>query len=128
MGTLIKAAGAAVISAVIGTALKKNSPAMSLLLAIAAAGAVLTMTAGAAVSALSFFIKLANASGMSGLELGTLGKTVVIALISKFASGVCQDAGQSAAASAAETLGAVTALVAALPLFESVYKMAEELI
>ncbi len=128
MDLLLKAAGITVISAVAGTALKKNSPATALLLAIAAAGAVLTMALGITSRVLSFFIKLADASGMSGLELTALGKTVAIAIVSKLVSGVCQDAGQSAAASAVETLGAVTAIAAALPLFEAVYQMAEKIL
>lgn len=52
-------------------------------------------------------------------------KVVGIALVTRFASALCADAGQSALAALLQTAGAVCALVCTLPLLEALLDLVE---
>ena len=100
MELLVKTAAVCVSAALMAGVLKKDSPAMALLIALAAGCVVIATCAGA---------------------LG-------IGVITRLAADLCRDAGLGTAGSAAELSGAAAALYAALPLMRGVFRMLRELI
>ena len=127
MNILLKCALGAIVAAVLGLLIKKNSPEIALLLACAAAAAVLTAVFFAAGDMLDMLYGLVDMTGLSEGIVSIVLKTAAAAVITGFAADICKDAGQSALASACETAGAVTVIYTALPLFEIVLETMEKL-
>ena len=127
MEILIKIAAIAITGTVIGLVIKKNSPEMSLLLTISIAMVALYMASGIISDIVDFAGKLADASKLSPAVLSVLLKTVGISIISRLASDVCRDAGQTSVASGVEIAGCAAALYISLPLMETVFDMISSL-
>jgi len=127
MDILLKCALGAIVAAVLGLLIKKNSPEIALLLACAAAAAVLTAVFFAAGDLMDMLRGLVDMTGLSEGIVSVVLKTAAAAVITGFASNICKDAGQSALASACETAGAMIVLYTALPLFEIVLETMEKL-
>ena len=125
---LLKVAAVAVAGAVLGLVIKKNSPDMSLMLTIALAMAGLYLAFDVIVGVVEFIRTLAEATNISLTAVEIVFKTVGISLVTKLASDVCRDAGQSSVASGVELVGSLTALYISLPLFESVVSMIRSLV
>lgn len=120
MDTLIRAAGLGLLAVLLGAVLKKENPAMAFL---AAAGTVCVILAWAAEplrGVVEAAEHLAEAAGISSAVIAALWKTTAIGLVTRVASAVCIDGGQTAAAAAVEMTGSAAALWAALPLMETV--------
>lgn len=128
MELIMKTASLGIISSVCAILLRQKVPELSYLLSICAAGGIL-------ISLLPFLKDLRELVQLSPiladkdkLYLLPVGKCLGIALVSRFASDLCRDANQIAAASAVETAGTVCAMTAALPLLGAVIKLLEELL
>ena len=128
MDISIKAAMICVPTAIFASSIKKDSPAMSLTLTVAACAVTLYIAIGAFSEVSSFISELAEKSGVSWPVMSTVFKTVGIAIVSRFASDICREAGLLGAASAAELTGAVSALYVALPLMKTTFQMLSEMI
>lgn len=128
MELLIKTAAVCVPAALIAALLKKDSPAMSILIALAAGCVVIYSAAGALSQIGDFMEEVADASGVSSTVLAVLFKTVGIAVISRLAGDLCRDAGLQTAASASELAGSAAALYTALPVMRGVFRMIRELL
>jgi len=112
----------------LGLSIKKNSPEISLLLVVAASCAVL-MAAMSAISKITDFLRsLSEASGISPVSISIILKTIGIGIVSKLASDISRDSGQSALSASVELLGSAAALYTALPLMQAVMKMINSLI
>ena len=120
MDILLKCAAAAIAAAVIGLVLKKNNPEMALLLALVTAALLLFEVFAAAKDVFGFVQGLIDATGIYDGIVAVVLKTVAISVITGFVSDLCKDSGQAALSSACETVGAMTAMYTALPLFEIV--------
>ena len=120
MDILLKCAAAAIAAAVIGLVLKKNNPEMALLLALGAAALILFEVFAAAKDVFGFLESLIEVTGIYDGIVAVILKTVAISAITGFVSDLCKDSGQAALSSACETVGAMTAMYTALPLFEIV--------
>ncbi len=128
MEILIKTADVCIPAALLAATLRKDSPVMAMLIALAA-GCVILFTSVGAVREVSDFVReVAEEANVSGTVLAVLLKTVGIALIARIASDLCRDAGLGAAASAAELAGTAAALYAALPVMQGVFHMIKELL
>lgn len=128
MEMLTKAAALALTAAVMGLVLKKSAPELGFVLSLAAAAAVL---AAAARLGQNLSAALSAAQQVSALDESVVQpviKCIGIGIITRLAADLCADAGQSAAAAAVETCGAVCALSAALPLMESFFAMIDEML
>ncbi len=111
-----KAAALAVAAALLGLLLQKAEPVHALLLGLAAAGAVLTLTLGLFRELRDVFGDLCREAGIgAALTLPVL-KSLGITVVGRSSAELCRDAGQSAVASALETCTAAAALYAAIPL------------
>ncbi|MEY8259992.1 SpoIIIAC/SpoIIIAD family protein [Oscillospiraceae bacterium 50-60] len=119
--------GLCVVGALLALVLKKGSPELALLLALAAVAAVLLFLAEALGELLDFLREVGAASGLSEDLFIPLYKTAGIALVVKAGGSLCRDAGESALASAVETAGTVCALLVSLPLLRAVLALLLEL-
>ena len=128
MDVLLKASAVEVIGAVLGLVLKKNTPEISLLLAMAVSCAVLGLAVSLLGDVLDFIESLTDLTEMSSASISAVMKAVGIGIITRLASDVCKDSGQSAAASSVELAGTVSALFAALPLMKTVLEMIRSLL
>lgn len=127
MEQVFQVTGLCVVGALLALVLKKGSPELALLLALAAVAAVLLFLAGALGELLDFLREIGDASGLSEDLFIPLYKTVGIALVVKAGGSLCRDAGESALASAVETAGTVCALLVSLPLLRAVLALLLEL-
>lgn len=128
MDMLIKIAAVCVPAALIAGALKKDSPAMAMLVALAAGCVVIFSALGAVAELTAFLREVADAANVSPTVLSVLMKAVGIAVISGMTAELCRDAGLSAAASACRFAGSASALYVAMPLMRGVLRMIRELL
>lgn len=128
MEILIKAAAICVPAAIFAASIKKDSPAMGLTITVAACAVTLYLAIGAFSEVSGFIGELADKAGISPPVLSAVVKTVGIAIVSRFASDICKEAGLLGAASASELAGTVSALYVALPLMKTTFKMLSEIL
>ena len=112
-----------VVGSVLSLVIKKNSPEMSLLLALAVALLVVGLGLELIRAVLDFARVLQDAAGLSPALIGPVMKTVGIGILTRLAADICKDAGQAAIASTVELAGTVAALYIALPLMQTVFQM-----
>ena len=127
MEQVFQVTGLCVVGALLALVLKKGSPELALLLALADVAAVLLFLMGALGELMEFLREIGAASGLSEDLFIPLYKTVGIALVVKAGGSLCRDAGESALASAVETAGTVCALLVSLPLLRAVLALLLEL-
>ena len=123
----MQAAVVCLVGALLALVIKRGTPEAALLLTLSAAVAVLLSLAGSLEVLLDFLNQLVEESGLSRDLFLPLYKTVGIALVVNIGGGLCRDAGESALGSVVETVGAVCALLAALPLLRAVLSLLLEL-
>ena len=123
----MQAAVVCLVGALLALVIKRGNPEAALLLTLSAAVAVLLSLAGSLEVLLDFLNQLVEESGLSrGFFLPPY-KDLGIALVVNIGGGLCRDAGESALGSVVETVGAVCALLAALPLLRAVLSLLLEL-
>ena len=128
MELVTQTAGICVVAALLGLVLRRGSPEITLLLALAAAAAVLMALGRPLGELLAFLNRLAEQTGVPSALFHPLYKTVGIAMVVKVGGGLCRDAGESALASVLELVGTVCALLTALPLLRAVLELIGELL
>ena len=123
MELIFRMAAAAILGSCAALLLRRSNPELGLPFS----AAVCALCFFAAASLLRPVLELLReASELSGLDAAwflPVLKCVAIGLISKTASDLCRDAGQSAMAGAVETGGAIAALWTALPLLRTLLGM-----
>jgi stage III sporulation protein AD len=128
MTVLMKAAAAGVAGAVVSLLLKKSVPELGFAVSVAVSllAAALAMEL---VSGLSEVLTLAQEqTGLSPAVVTPVLKCVGVGIVTRLASDMCRDAGQSAIASGVELCGTACALVTALPLVRSLLQMIREMV
>ena len=120
MDLAVRAAALCVTAALLALVVRQGSPPLGLLLSLGTAAAVLALLTEPVGELFALFRELGARSGLSDPALGTLCKTLGIAVVVRTGGSLCRDAGESAMAAAVETAGAVCTLIAALPLLRSV--------
>lgn len=128
MDILLKIAAVGVAASVMAMVLKKNSPEIALLLTVATASLIMFAAVEVISEVLEFLRTILEYTSLSEDIFGIVLKAVAIAIITKIASDVCKDAGQSASSSAIELVGSATVLYIALPLFETMIQMINSLV
>ena len=123
MELVMKAASAALLSAVLGLLIKRHNPEGALLLGAICALGILTASLGIldGFSSLRKLFRQSFGGEAEGL-LSPVLKCLAISIVSRFSAESCRDASQNAAASAVEFAGAACSLGAVLPLLVSVLK------
>ena len=118
-----KAAAVCLIGTVLAAVLKRKTPELALLVSFTLVLVVGTVLLRGIAEILTLIEQIMNTGGLPRQIFQPLLKTVGIAVVSRLGSDLCKDAGESAAAAAMESVGAVAAVVVALPLFEIVWSM-----
>ena len=119
----MKVTALCLVGAVLAALLKKSSPELALLLALAACAAVLLALVRGVESVTAFVREVMQWGGVESALFEPLFKTVAIALVSRTGADLCRDAGEGAMASLVETAGAFGAVLVSLPLFSAVWEL-----
>lgn len=128
MEAMAKLAAVGVTAVVLSAVLKKNTPELALLLALAAGLWMLALTASGLGAVVELMNELAEQAGLSEVLLEPVVKTVALSILTRLTVEICRSAGEGGVAAFVETAGAVLALLAALPLIRAVAQMMGELL
>lgn len=124
MSGLWAACGLVLLALVLTTALKKDAPAIAILLSLVAGVLILLRAFEMADGVLSNLTGLLDQGGIErDLYLPVL-KCVGVAVVVRVMGALCRDNGQGALAAKLEIAGAVLALALCLPLVEQVLALA----
>jgi len=127
MEAVFRLAAMGIIVTTLVLLLKRTTPELSMLLALAACGLILVLLAGRAEEAIRFFRGLLACGGVSEELMLPLVKTVAIALVCRTGGDLCRDAGESSVGNLLETAGVGGAILVSLPLFQSAWEMLQDL-
>ena len=123
MDLLIRAVILGVVGSILTLVLKKGAPEISFVLTIAIALLITLLGLQVIGTILTFAESLAFAANLSPVLITPVMKTVGVGIVTRIASDICKDAGQSGVASTVELVGTITALYIALPLMQSVFEL-----
>lgn len=124
MSGLWAACGLVLAALVLTAVLKKDAPAIALLLAVAAGVLLLLRALDMADGALARLLGLLEQGGIARDTYLPVLKCVGVAVVVRVVGALCRDNGQSALAAKLEIAGAVLALSLCLPLVEQVLALA----
>ena len=116
------------VGAVMCLLIKRESPELSLVLAIAVSLLVAAIAIEIVRAILDFVEILREAADISPYVIGPVLKTVGISILTRLTADTCKDAGQGSIASTVELAGTVAAIYIALPLMRSVFDMIARLL
>ena len=128
MEIVSRAAAAAIIGCVLALLLKKYSPELSLLTAIAAGLAVFSLSIGVCSRVTEILRSIAQNGGIASVYISPVVKCIGIGLVTNLAAQICRDAGQGSIASVTEMCGTFCALYIALPLMQSLLGVLQRLV
>jgi len=128
MDVLLKAAGAALITSVVGLALGKDGKEFRTLLTLGCSAMVLLLGVSFLQPVTAFLRELEAMGNLDQTLLGILLKITGICLISQFAGLVCTEAGDGTLAKALEILAAMVILWLSLPVFQGLLRLMEEIL
>lgn len=128
MGAMAKLAAVGVTAVVLSAVLRKNTPELALLLALAAGLWMLAMAAEGMGAVVALMEELAEQAGLSEVLLEPVMKTVALSILTRLTAEICRSAGERGVAAFVETAGGVLALLAALPLVRAVARLMGELL
>ena len=128
MEAMAKLAAVGVTAVVLSAVLKKNTPELALLLALAAGLWMLALAAEGLGAAVALMEELADQAGLSEALLEPVVKTVALSILTKLTVEICRSAGEGGVAAFVETAGTALALLAALPLVRAVAQLMGELL
>ena len=113
-------AAAAVAAALCAAVVRQRSGEVGAVVALAAGVLLLGAVLAGLEDVTALMDELGELAGLSPAVLAPVVKTVGVAILTRLSAELCRDAGEGGIAAAAETAGAVTALLAALPLLRAV--------
>ena len=128
MEAMAKLTAVGVTAVVLSAVLRKNTPELALLLALAAGLWMLALTAEGLGAVAALIQELADQAGLSEALLEPVMKTVALSILTKLTVEICRSAGEGGVAAFVETAGAGLALTVALPLGRAVAQMMGELL
>ena len=128
MDLMVKVAAGAITAAVLGVVLRKNTPELALLLALAAGLWMVALVADGLGAVVVLMEELTSLAGLSEELLEPVVKTVALSILTKLTAEICRAAGESGVAAFVETAGTVLALAVALPLVRAVAQLMGELL
>ena len=128
MEIFIKAAVICLISAILASSIKKENPAMALLIAVASGCLALYFVLDVVGSITEFLEDVASSAGVSTAVLSVLIRSIGVAIMAKLASDICKDSGMTTASTGAALAGSVAILYISLPIMRTVFQMIKGLI
>ena len=128
MEAMAKLTAVGVTAVVLSAVLKKNTPELALLLALAAGLWMLALVADGLGAVVVLMEALAQQAGLSEALMEPVVKTVALSILTKLTVEICRSAGEGGVAAFVETAGVVLALLVALPLVRAVAQLMGELL
>ena len=128
MAALLRFAAVALLAATVCLLLRRSNPELQIPLAAAACAFIAFGVLRLLSPVRELLERAAALSGLGGEWFLPVAKCVVIAVVTKGASELCRDGGQSAAAGAVELGGAAAALLVSLPLISALLDFLEDLL
>ena len=128
MEAMVRVAAVAVAAVVLGAVLRRETPELALLLALAAGLWILVAVADGLGAVRALRRQVAGQAGLSEALLEPVVKTVALSILTRVTAEICRAAGEGGTAAFVETAGAVLALVAVLPLVRAVAQLMGELL
>ena len=116
-------AALAMAAAFCAVALKKYSPEISIVIAIAAGAILLVSILSRTMPVVRSLQQLTDSIGLDPQYGVVLMKTIGICFLCQFTSDACKDAGQNALAAKVELATKIAVLLLALPLMENILQM-----
>ncbi|HCA54519.1 MAG: stage III sporulation protein AD [Clostridia bacterium] len=116
-------AALAMAAAFCAVALKKYSPEISIVIAIAAGAILLVSILSRTMPVVRSLQQLTDSIGLDPQYGVVLMKTIGICFLCQFTSDACKDAGQNALAAKVELAAKIAVLLLALPLMENILQM-----
>ena len=128
MEAMAKLAAVGVTAVALSAVLKRGTPELALLLALAAGLWMLALAANGLGAVVALMEELAQQAGLSEALLEPVFKTVALSILTKLTVELCRSAGEGGVAAFVETAGMVLALLATLPLVRAVAQLMGELL
>ena len=128
MEAMVKLAAVGVTAVALSAVLKRGTPELALLLALAAGLWMLALAANGLGAVVALMEELAQLAGLSEALLEPVFKTVALSILTKLTVELCRSAGEGGVAAFVETAGMVLALLATLPLVRAVAQLMGELL
>ena len=120
METVLRSVALCLTGCVLSQLLKKDVPALQLLLTVGIVLALALPAVKAMGSLLNLLEDLSLSAGIGEEKLRIVLKCAAIAAVVRLGGDICRDAGQSALATLLEITGTVAAMVVTMPLISSV--------
>lgn len=128
MSTAVKVAAMGIIASVLSLLLRKNTPELSLLLALCAGVIIIFYCADGISAAVGFMRRLSETGGLMPEIVSPVLKVTGIAAVTRLSGDFCRDAKESALASAVELGGTMLSMLTLVPLMSSVLDLLIDLI
>ena len=128
MELMVRLAAVGITAAVLCAVLRKNTPELALLLALAAGVWMLFMTADTLSRGLEMLRELIGLTGVEEELLVPVVKVVALSLLTRVTAEVCRGAGEPGIAAFVETGGTALALGISLPLIRAVVTLMGEML
>jgi len=128
MDTFVKAAACTLIALVLCISLSKEAKDLGLLLAITVSCMVLAAAVNYLSPVVSFFERLQQTGKLNADLLRILYKAVGVGMLAEITAMICADAGNAALGKALKVLSGGVILWLALPLFEKLLELVEEIL
>ena len=110
-------------ASLLGLLIRKERGEQALLLGLAAAAMILVVVLQSLSGAEEVLRKAGERAGLSAMLTVPVVKSLGLALLGRFSSELCRDAGQAAAASAVELAASCAILCVSLPLLQSLLEL-----
>lgn len=128
MEIVTRAAGCAVVGSLLALLLRKYTPELSLLTAIATGGVIVWISVSVCGRVVETLRRIAERSGVEAVYLSPVLKCVAIGVVTHMAAQLCRDAQQGSVGAAVELCGTLCALYVSLPLIEALLSVVERLL
>ena len=128
MDIIARAAAAAVIGSILALLLRRYTPEISLLLAIATGAFILWICAGIASHVTDALRSVSQQGGIPSTYVSPVMKCIGIGLVTNLAAQICRDAQQGSIAAGVELCGTLCALAVSLPLIRALLSTVEKLL
>lgn len=125
---MIQIIGISLISSVLYVVVKKYCPEYAVLTEIGAVLLVFLLLIPYIKTIVDFYYEYTECSGISNSYVKIVIKTVGVAILTQFASGICKDSGQSVLSDKIELAGKMIIAVFAIPIAQTLLEVALNII
>ena len=124
----MKISALAVAAMLCAGVVRRGAPEISLVIVLAAGGAVTWLAVDALEQVISVLERMADLAQVDGRVLRPVIKTVAISILTRVSGEICKGGGESGLAAFVETAGTLLALGVSLPLVEGVLELMGRLV